>query len=97
MENEKVNTDVMWLVVDESILHPEGYRMLAFSAKKEALDYYEAMKCPECFVLQVANPEPMALPATGSKAGWLMPDQIGALKEFIDDTLRHISIGDDHE
>lgn len=95
MENEKVNTDVMWLVVDESILHPNGYRMFAFSTKKEALDYHGAMNCEECFVLQVTSPGPEELPASGPRAGWLMPDQIEMLKESVEDTLRHISIGDD--
>jgi len=97
MENEKVSTDVMWLVVDESILHPEGYRMFAFSTKKEALDYHGAMNCPECCVLRLTSPETQELPTSGPRPGWLMPDQIQALKESVEDTLRHISIGDGDE
>lgn len=98
MENEKVNTDVMWLVVDESILHPEGYRMLAFATEREAVDHPMTMgNQGDCLVLQVTSPTPEELPSSGPRAGWLMPEHIQALIQSIDDTLKNVSIGGDDD
>jgi len=92
MSTDQVSTDVVWLVVDETVLHPEGYRMMGFHDEEEALGYLAELNAIEdgCFCIQVALPEPCVF-TDGSLGGWIMPEETEALRG----PTEHLSIGDD--